>query len=50
MEVELQRRILPDINMYRTSIFQQNHASGSGGAVYLDAGTLSFDGCLGYER
>jgi predicted outer membrane repeat protein len=26
------------------STFQNNHASGSGGAIYLDAGTLSFDG------
>ncbi len=37
---------IPDINV-EDSIFQQNHASGSGGAVYLDAGTLSFVGAWG---
>ena len=34
---------VPDINV-RDSIFQNNHAMGSGGAIYMDAGTLSFDG------
>jgi predicted outer membrane repeat protein len=33
----------PDLNI-EDSKFQTNHASGSGGAVYLDAGTISFDG------
>lgn len=34
---------VPDINI-QDSTFQSNHASGNGGAVYLDAGTLSFVG------
>ena len=33
----------PDINV-QDSTFQNNHASGNGGAIFVEAGTLSFEG------